>query len=230
MARVLVAEDDTKQALVLREYLVREGYAVLVVGDGRAAIDAIRQRRPDLVLLDVMMPHLDGLDVLRSVRGEHPMAVMLITARSAEEDQLLGFDLGADDYVIKPYSPRQLMARVRAVLRRAGAGAAEAVLQFGELQIDLERCAVRVAGQPVELTAREFTLLETLAQRPGRVYSRRQLLEAIAGFDHLAMERTVDMHVSNIRRKMEPDPARPRYLLTMKGRGYRLAEDPTGAG
>lgn len=231
MARIIVAEDDRKQADLLRSYLEREGHAVVVVGDGALALDEIRSRRPDLVLLDVMMPRLDGLDVCRVVRAEQiPTAIILVTARSADDDHVLGLDLGADDYVAKPYSMRQLMARIRAVLRRSGADGAVPVVTVAGLRIDSERCEVRVEGAVVELTPRELTILETLATRPGRVFSRRQLLDESAGFDHFALERTVDMHIANLRRKIEPDPAAPRYVLTVKGRGYKLAEPDDAPG
>ena len=226
MARIIVAEDDRKQADLVRSYLEREGHAVVVAPDGRVALEEIRRRRPDLVLLDVMMPHVDGLDVMRIVRAESTVPIIMVTARSGEDDQLLGFDLGADDYVTKPYSMRQLVARVRAVLRRTGAVADAAPVTVGGFHLDRERCEVRVDGRPVDVTPRELAILETLADRPGRVFSRQQLLDAIAGFDHYALERTIDMHVMNLRRKIEVDPAQPRYLLTVKGRGYKLAEEP----
>lgn len=228
MARIIVAEDDHKQADLVRSYLEREGHSVVVCPDGRAALEEIRRRQPDLVLLDVMMPHLDGLDVMRIVRAESKVPIIMVTARVAEDDQLLGFDLGADDYVTKPYSMRQLVARVRAVLRRTGtADEAPETIAVGGLSIDRERAEVRIDGRPVEVTPRELAILETLGEKPGRVYSRQQLLDAIAGFDHYALERTIDMHVVNLRRKIETDPSQPRYLLTVKGRGYKLAEEPS---
>lgn len=226
MARIIVAEDDVRQADLLRTYLERDGHVVRAVHDGAAALDEIRARRPDLVLLDLMMPRLDGLDVCRVMKAEGiESAVIMVTARVADDDQVAGLDLGADDYVAKPYSMRQLMARVRAVLRRSGAEAAGDVLSIGDLHIDISRCDVRVNGRKVELTPREFGILEALARRPGRVLSRQQLLEEAAGFDHYALERTVDMHVVNLRRKIEVDPAAPRHVLTVKGRGYKLADE-----
>jgi DNA-binding response OmpR family regulator len=229
MARIIVAEDDPKQAQLLRSYLERDGHFVVVVGDGATALDEIRARKPDLVLLDVMMPRLDGLDVCRVIRAERiPSAVIMVTARSGDDDHVLGLDLGADDYVAKPYSMRQLMARVRAVLRRGGESDTPAVVRVAGLQIDSERCEVRVDGTSVELTPRELAILETLASKPGKVFSRRQLLEEAAGFDHYALERTVDMHVVNLRRKIEADPTTPVFVLTVKGRGYKLI-DPAGS-
>lgn len=226
MARIIVAEDDRKQAALLRAYLERDGHAVVVAEDGRRTLDEVRRRRPDLVLLDVLMPGLDGRDVLRALRHEDDVPVILVTALSTEDDELLGFDLGADDYVTKPYRPRQLVARVRAVLRRSGAGRTEQVIRVGDLEVDTGRCEVRVGGRPVDVTARELALLEALGEQPGRVLDRRRLLEAIAGFDSDVLERTVDTHVLNLRRKIEPDPRRPQYVLTVPGRGYKLADRP----
>lgn len=223
MASILVAEDDTKQAELLRAYLTKDGHAVTVVHDGRAALDALRTSDPDLLVLDVMMPLLDGRDVLRVTRGERRAAVIMVTALSAESDQLLGFDLGADDYVTKPYSPRQLVARVNAVLRRtAPAQQPSPAVVIGALSIDGERFEARRDGRVLALTPREFRLLQTLASQPGRAFSRAELLEAIAGFDSFALERTIDMHIMNIRRKVEADPSAPTHLLTVKGRGYKL--------
>jgi DNA-binding response OmpR family regulator len=226
--RVLVAEDDAKQARLIRLYLEREGYAVQVVADGRSAAERVRSSRPDLAVLDVMMPVMDGLDVCRVLRAESDIPILLLTARSTEDDVLLGLDLGADDYLTKPYSPRELTARVRALLRRAKvSGAAEpVVLTVGDLEIDTARFEVRVAGQPVRLTAKEFGILEVLAGEPGRAFTRQQLIDRVFGFDHAVLERTVDAHVMNLRRKLEPEPGRPGYVQTVYGRGYRLAEPP----
>jgi len=233
-ARILVAEDDPKQANLIRVYLERDGHSVLVVNDGRRALEHSRTRRPDLLVLDVMMPGVDGLDVCRILRSESDLPILLLTARSTEDDKLLGLDIGADDYVTKPYSPRELAARVRALLRRAGKGGAAgaAVQTVGDLEIDAARFEVRVGGRPVLLTAKEFGILEALAAAPGRVFTRAQIIDRAFGFDHYVLERTVDAHVMNLRRKIEADPAEPRYLQTVYGRGYRLAGpagDPGGA-
>jgi DNA-binding response OmpR family regulator len=219
-ARILVAEDDPKQANLVRVYLEREGHNVLLVGDGRSALDRCRSRPPDLVVLDVMMPVVNGLDVCRILRAESSIPILLLTARTTEDDVLLGLDLGADDYITKPYSPRELAARVRALLRRAGAVAAEnkAVLTVGDLEVDTGRFEVRVAGRPITLTAKEFGILEVLAGEPGRVFTRAQIIDKAFGFDHYVLERTVDAHVMNLRRKIEGD-----YVQTVYGRGYRLA-------
>jgi len=225
-ARVLVAEDDRMQADLIRVYLERDGHRVQVVHDGRRALELARARQPDLVVLDVMMPAVDGLDVCRILRAESTVPILLVTARSTEDDKLLGLDIGADDYVTKPFSPRELAARVRALLRRAGAytpGAPD-VYVVGELEVDAARFEVRVAGRPVAVTAKEFGILETLAAEPGRVFTRAQIIDRAFGFDHDVLERTVDMHVLNLRRKIEQDPTRPRYVQTVYGRGYRLAE------
>ncbi|GIL32003.1 response regulator transcription factor [Actinocatenispora comari] len=224
-ARVLVAEDDPKQANLLRIYLEREGHAVAVVGDGRAALERARAQAPDLVVLDVLMPIVDGLDVCRILRAESDLPILLVTARSTENDLLLGLDLGADDYLTKPYSPRELVARVRALLRRAGRGAADDdVLVVDDLTIDAGRFEVRVAGRPVSLTGKEFAILRALAAEPGRVLTRAQIIDRVFGFDQHVLARTVDAHVMNLRRKIEPDPAAPRYVQTVYGRGYRLRE------
>ncbi|MFC5182520.1 response regulator transcription factor [Actinomadura harenae] len=225
-ARILLAEDDPKQARLIRVYLEREGHRVTAVGDGRQALEQARALRPDLLILDVMMPGVDGLDVCRILRAESSVPILLLTARSTEEDQLLGLDLGADDYLTKPFSPRVLTARVRALLRRAGAGkgpvASGEVLRAGDLEIDPDRFEVRVAGRKVELTAKEFGILQILAAEPHRVFTRAHILELAFGFDHHVLERTVDAHVMNLRRKIEPDPADPVYVQTVYGRGYRL--------
>ncbi|MDG6108273.1 response regulator transcription factor [Dactylosporangium aurantiacum] len=225
-ARVLVAEDDPKQARLVRVYLERDGHDVLAVGDGRSAIEQYRARRPDLVVLDVMMPHVDGLDVCRILRAESAVPILMLTARSTENDQLLGLDLGADDYLTKPYSPRVLVARVRALLRRSGAVAAadQPVLRVGGLEVDAGRFEVRVDGVAVQLTAKEFGILEVLAAAPGRVFTRAQLIDRAFGFDHDVLERAVDTHVVNLRRKLETDVSRPRFIQTVYGRGYRMAE------
>jgi DNA-binding response OmpR family regulator len=227
-SRILVAEDDPKQARLIQLYLEREGHSVVTVGDGRAALEHARARKPDLLVLDVMMPKVDGLDVCRILRADSKVPILVLTARSTEDDLLLGLDLGADDYITKPYSPRELTARVRALLRRAGAadGGGAAPVRVGDLEVDADRFEVRVAGRRVELTAKEFGILETLASMPGRVFTRAQLLERAFGFDHYVLERTVDAHVMNLRRKIELNPAEPVYVLTVFGRGYKLAEAP----
>ncbi|GAA1380059.1 response regulator transcription factor [Catellatospora chokoriensis] len=225
-ARILVADDDPKLVQVLRMYLEHEGHSVLTVADGRAALDQCRTRNPDLVVLDVMMPEVDGLDVCHILRRESAVPIILLTARSTENDILLGLDLGADDYITKPYSPRQLVARVRALLRRTGAvpaGPAGPVV-VGDLVVDADSFEVRIGGRAVALTAKEFGILEVLAAEPGRAFTRAQIIDRAFGFDQDVLERTVDVHVVNLRRKIEPDPGEPRYVQTVYGRGYRMAQ------
>ena len=226
MARILIAEDDPRQAATLRMYLERERHDVAVVTDGRAALDLVRRGQTDAVLLDVMLPRLDGTDVCRILRAEkNPCAILMLTARTERDDVLLGLDLGADDYITKPYSLAEVMARLRAVLRRGRqVEDRPQVITVDGLTVDRARCEVRNRGVQVELTAKEFAILELLAGEPGRVFTRQQLLDGAFGFNHFALERAVDMHIMNIRRKIEPDPSAPSYLLTVRGRGYRLAE------
>nr|WP_246404380.1 response regulator transcription factor [Nocardiopsis algeriensis] len=221
----MVAEDDANQADLVRRYLEREGHFVRVVHDGRAAVEEYHRDRPDLVVLDVMMPGMDGLAVCRALRAESDVAVLMLTARSTEDDLLNGLDLGADDYVTKPYSPRELMARVRTLLRRSrrSADGGERVLRAGAVAVDPGRHTVRVDGAPVACTPAEFQLLAALAARPGQVLDRSQLLEHIHGISRFITERTIDVHVKNLRRKIEPDPRRPVRLLTVYGVGYKLA-------
>ncbi|OIJ98928.1 response regulator transcription factor [Streptomyces colonosanans] len=224
-ARILVAEDDVKQAQLIRIYLEREGNDVQVVADGRSAIDRARSTRPDLIVLDVMMPHVDGLDVCRILRAESQVPILLLTARTTEEDMLLGLDLGADDYMTKPYSPRELTARVRALLRRSRAaeGAQADVLTVGDLEIDTARFEVRVTGSHIPLTGKEFAILTVLAGEPGRVFTRAQIIDRVFGFDQNVLERTVDAHVMNLRRKLGQGRPGAHYVETVYGRGYRLA-------
>lgn len=223
--RILVAEDDPKQADLIRRYLEREGHAVAVVHDGRSAIDEARRRAPDLVVLDVMMPRVDGLDVCRILRYESDVPIIMLTARSTEDDMLLGLDLGADDYITKPYSPRELVARVRTILRRSGRDAADHRLVIGDIVVDTARHEVSRSGEHVECTPKEFAILAAMAASPGRAFTRLQLLEEAFGFDYDGLERTVDVHVANLRKKLEPDPAEPTHLLTVYGVGYKLNDD-----
>ena len=231
-ANILVAEDDPNQAELVRRYLEHDGHSVVVVHDGRAAIDEARRRRPDLLLLDVMMPKVDGLDVCRILRAESEVPIVLLTARSVEDDVLLGFDLGADDYITKPYRPRQMVARVRTILRRVRHVRASpaAVLTVGELVVDRVRHEVTRAGVPIDCTPAEFRLLATLAAEPQRVFTRSQLLEQSYGLDGFITERTVDVHIMKLRRKLEPDPSRPTYVLTVYGIGYKLVDGQVSTG
>ena len=225
-ARILVAEDDPKQAELLRRYLEREGHSVVLAYDGRVTIDEARRRQPDLLILDIMMPRVDGLDVCRILRQEMDIPIIMVTARSTEDDLLLGLDLGADDYLTKPYSPRELVARVRALLRRADRliGTADGPYRLGGLVVDPARHEVWLDEAPVEVTPAEFKILACLCAEPGRAFPRQRLLEQAFGFDHYALDRTVDVHVMNLRRKIEKDPAQPMYLITVYGVGYKAAE------
>lgn len=225
-AFVLVAEDDVKQAELIQRYLRHENHSALVVSDGHEAMENVRTQRPDLLILDVMMPGLDGLDVLRGLRRDHDIPVLVVTARSTAEDKLTGFDLGADDYLTKPYDPRELMARVRSLLRRARRADGEPAppLRVGALSLDRVRHEVQWHGSPVECTPAEFRILEALLAQPGRVFSRRQLLERAHGPDSFVTERTADAHVKNLRRKIEDDPRKPVYLRMVYGVGYKMTE------
>jgi len=229
-AYVLVAEDDPKQAELVRRYLSHERHTVLVVSDGRSAIDEVRRQRPDLLVLDVMMPGVDGLDVCRVLRREYDLPVLMVTARAGAEDKLLGFDLGADDYLTKPYDPRELMARVRALLRRTrpATGTAAPPLRVGDLSLDVLRHEVRAGDRLVACTPAEFRILATLTTAPGQVFSRAQLLEHAYGLDGFITERTIDVHVRNLRKKIEADPAEPRYLRTVYGVGYKIVDGRAG--
>ncbi len=227
MRTVLVVDDEPKIVQVVRDYLADAGFAVTTASDGPSALDRARAVPPDLVVLDLGLPGLDGLDVARELQRRGPVPVIMLTARGDEVDRVLGLELGADDYLVKPFSPRELVARVRAVLRRAGAQPSSdrnGALAVGDVVVDLDRRSVTVAGRAVDLTATEFELVAHLARQPGRVFTRGQLLGVIHGVAVDAYERAVDAHVKNIRRKMEPDPHRPRYVVTVHGLGYRFAE------
>jgi two-component system alkaline phosphatase synthesis response regulator PhoP len=225
---VLVVDDAPDILRLTRDYLEHAGFEVLTATDGSDALRLARSRRPDLVVLDLGLPGLDGLDVARELRRDSRIPIIMLTARADESDKLVGLELGADDYVTKPFSPKELVARVRAVLRRAdGARSAGEHLRVGEVQLDLPRMLVTIAGHRVDLTATEFQLLATLARQPGRVFTRSQLLDAVHGVAFESYERAIDAHIKNVRRKLEPDPRAPRYIQTVFGVGYRFA-DPEG--
>lgn len=228
MQTILVVEDEMKIARLVRDYLEHAGFAVVVAGDGESAIASARGARPDLVVLDLGLPGRDGLDVARELRRRSAVPIVMLTARGDETDRIVGLELGADDYVVKPFSPKELVARVRAVLRRSAAsvGGTDAVapIRTGDVEIDPSRMRTTVAGRPVELTPTEFHLVATLAAEPGRVFTRGQLLERIHGVAFDSYERAIDAHVKNIRRKLEPEPGTPRYVLTVHGVGYRFAD------
>jgi DNA-binding response OmpR family regulator len=225
--KVLVVDDDKKTVDLVRLYLEKDGYQVLSAYDGQQALELARHKRPDLLVLDLMLPTVDGLDLCRILRAETQMPIILLTARTTENDKLLGLDLGADDYVTKPFSPRELLARVRAVLRRtapASAPAEPAELRFGELSINFPSRQVRLRGQVVRLTPKEYRLLEIMVKEPNRVFTRLELLERAFGFDYEGLERTVDVHLMNLRHKIETDPAQPLYIQTVYGMGYKFGE------
>ena len=226
MTTVLVVDDEPRIAQLARDYLEHAGFAVISASDGRAALTAARTQRPDLIVLDLGLPGMDGLDVARSLRRESNVPIIMLTARDDELDRVLGLELGADDYVTKPFSPRELVARIRAVLRRAERAAIPSdLIQVGDLLLDVPRMRVEVAGRPAELTATEFQLLVALARQPGRIFTRSQLLDAVHGVAFESYERAIDTHIKNLRRKIEPEPRQPRYLLTVYGVGYRLADE-----
>ncbi|HEY7522770.1 MAG TPA: response regulator transcription factor [Candidatus Limnocylindrales bacterium] len=227
MKRILVVEDDARIAGLIRDYLERAGFHVLRAADGRAALATARTERPDLVVLDLGLPGLDGMDVTRALRRESDVPIVMLTARTDEVDRVTGLELGADDYVPKPFSPRELVARIRAVLRRTEAGDRRVgTLRAGDLEIDLDRRRVTIGRLLVHgLTATEFDVLATLARQPGRVFTRGQLLDAVHGITGEAYERTIDGHVKNLRRKLGEPPGRPRLVETVHGVGYRLADD-----
>lgn len=226
MRTILVVDDEPKIVRVARDYLEHAGFAVVEAADGRQALDAVRRRRPDLVVLDIGLPGLDGLELTREIRRDSALPIVMLTARDEEIDKLLGLELGADDYLTKPFSPRELVARVRAVLRRTEAPAqAGTVVRAADLVLHVERMRATRGGHALELTPTEFNLLLTLARAPGRIFTRAQLLDALRGVTFESYERAVDSHVKNLRRKIEPDPREPRYVLTVYGVGYRFADE-----
>ena len=222
---ILVVDDEPKIVRLARDYLEKNGFRVLIAGDGPAALAVARRDKPDLIVLDLMLPGMDGLDVCRVLRRESDVPIIMLTARAEEADQLIGLELGADDYIQKPFSPRALVARVRAVLRRVQGGLRQPeILRSVGLEIDLQSHRVSLQGQAIHLTPNEFKLLAALVRHPGQVLSRAQLVEAIHGVAYDGVDRSVDSHIKNLRRKLEPDPANPMYILTAYGIGYQFTE------
>jgi DNA-binding response OmpR family regulator len=224
MSKILVVDDEMKIARLVRDYLTEAGFDVVLASTGPAAIAAARGEKPDLVVLDIGLPGMDGYDVTRSIRAHSAIPIIMLTARSEETDRIVGLELGADDYVVKPFSPRELVARVKAVLRRTGGEVASEVLRVEDVVIDIPHRRVERDGTRIELTATEFELLRALAASPGRVFTRGQLLDAIRGVSFESYERAIDTHVKNLRKKLEPDPRHPVYVLTVYGVGYRFAD------
>ena len=225
MSTILIIEDEPELVKVLRSYLEQAGFTVLSALRGDTGLSTWEQRHPDLVILDLNLPGMDGLDVARAIRRKADTPILMLTARVEETDQLIGLELGADDYLPKPFSPRVVVARVRALLRRAGRfNVPASSLHAGDLEIDQDAHRLTRAGELIDLTPTEFSLLSTLASHPGRVFSRLQLLEASQGVAYEGYERTVDAHIKNLRAKLEPDPKNPRYIETVFGLGYRFAK------
>ncbi len=222
--KILVVEDEKKIVKLVKAYLEQAGYVVVTAADGQEALTVFRHERPNLVVLDLQLPTIDGLDVCRIMRRESDVPIIMLTARIEETDKLIGLELGADDYVTKPFSPRELVARVRAVLRRTeGERVVEQTITVGDVSVDLERHAVTVRGEAVELTPTEFDLLAVLIQNPGRVFTRMQLLDKVQGYAYEGYERTIDAHIKNLRKKIEP--TEPRHILTVYGVGYKFKGD-----
>jgi two-component system alkaline phosphatase synthesis response regulator PhoP len=220
---ILLVDDEVKIVRLARDYLERAGFRVSSAADGISALAAARSEKPDLIVLDLMLPGMDGLDVARTLRRESDVPIIMLTARVEEADRLIGLELGADDYISKPFSPRELVARVRTVLRRANGSIRQpGMLRAADLEIDLEGHRLSRAGTPVKLSRIEFNLLVILAQHPGQTFTRAQLVDRLHGVAFEGYDRSIDAHIKNLRRKLEPDPANPRYVLTVYGIGYQF--------
>ena len=222
--RVLIVDDDVKTVELVKLYLDRDGYRLLTAYDGAEALRLAREGHPDLIVLDLMLPGIDGLEVCRTLRAESDVPIIMLTARTTDEDKLTGLGLGADDYVTKPFSPRELAARVRAVLRRLPGERGPTEIKRGELTVNFLKHEASLASRPLNLTTVEFKLLGALAKEPGRLFSRSELIEKALGYDFEGFDRTIDVHILNLRRKLEPNPRRPKYIKTVYGAGYKLAE------
>jgi two-component system alkaline phosphatase synthesis response regulator PhoP len=223
---ILVVDDEPKIVKQARDYLEKGAFRVVAAGDGKTAMAVARHERPDLIVLDLNLPGMDGLDVCRALRRKSDVPIIMLTARVEETDRLIGLELGADDYITKPFSPRELVARVRAVLRRAQGGVREpGLIRAGDLEIDLHGHRVTRDGEPIRLTRTEFNLLATLAQHPGQTFTRAQLLDRLHGVAYDGFDRSVDAHIKNLRRKLEVDPVEPLYVLTVYGIGYKFTDE-----
>ena len=229
--RILIVDDDNNIAELISLYLTKECFETMIVHDGEEALRVFPEFKPNLVLLDLMLPGMDGYQVCREMRAQSPVPIIMLSAKGEVFDKVLGLELGADDYLVKPFSPRELVARARALLRRVHADSEpqREVLEFGELTIDVSGHKVMVSGKEIDLTASEFKLLTTLSRYPGRVYSRMELVEKVLGYDFEGYERTIDSHVKNLRAKIGDNPRNPKWLHTVHGVGYRF-EDPTKQG
>jgi DNA-binding response OmpR family regulator len=224
VSKILVVDDELKIARLVRDYLTEAGFDVTLASTGPSALAAARSQRPDLVILDLGLPGMDGYDVTRSIRARSSIPIIMLTARSDETDRIVGLELGADDYVVKPFSPRELVARVKAVLRRTGGEIATETIRAKNLVMDIPRRMVERDGEGIDLTATEFELLRILSASPGRVFTRGQLLDSIRGVSSESYERAIDAHIKNLRKKLEPDPRRPVYVITVYGVGYKFAD------
>jgi len=227
MKRILIVDDEEMIVRTVKAYLDREGFKTYTAADGEEALRSFEEKGPDLIVLDLMLPKVSGIEVCRTIRTKSSVPIIMLTAKAAEADRVVGLELGADDYVVKPFSPRELVARIRAVLRRyEGEGAEVERVAVGGLEIDLKTRELKVDGREVELTPTEFDLLAYLARHPGQVFTRLQLLREVQGYTYDSFARTIDTHVKNLRRKIEQDPKEPRYILTVHGVGYRFAREP----
>ena len=222
--RVLVVDDDAKTVNLVKLYLNRDGYRVITAYDGTEALRLAREIRPDLIVLDLMLPGINGLEICRILRAESDVPIIMLTARTTDQDKLTGLGLGADDYVTKPFSPRELAARVRTVLRRVLGERGPAEIKHGELLVNFLEYEAYRAGRPLTLTAVEFRLLGVLVKEPSRVFSRAELIEKALGYDYEGFDRTIDVHIRNLRRKIEKDASHPKYIKTVYGAGYKFAE------
>jgi len=220
--KILVVDDEKHIVEIVRAYLEKDGYRVVTAYEGRQALEVAARERPALLVLDLMLPEVSGWDVMRTLRQTSDVPVIILTARDDLTDKVVGLELGADDYVVKPFEPKELLARVRAVLRRWRAPEGRETITVGDLAVDPARFEVRLADRRIDLTSTEFAILHVLARRPGVVHTRLQLLEAVHGDAYEGYERAIDSHIKNLRQKLEPDPRRPRYILTVHGVGYRL--------
>jgi DNA-binding response OmpR family regulator len=220
--KILVVDDEPKIVEICHDYLKASGFDVLSAGDGMKGLALARREKPDLIILDLMLPGMDGLDVCRTLRRESEVPIIMLTARVEETDKLVGIELGADDYITKPFSPRELVARVRMVLRRAGGDPSSEVVRAGEVSLDRDRYEAILPEKTINLTPTEFEILSTLMSQPGRIFSRAQLLNAARGVSFESYERAIDSHIRNLRRKLETDDGQPRYIVTVHGVGYKF--------